>query len=403
MSNGKTTLELKRSVLTKIMVTKSLRVFSSALMSIILPVALMTSGYDLEFIGIITSLVILSNIPFNILLPFFIKHLGLRKILVLLSMLMVTSGVLFFWNANSAIIVIAAIIGMVSPNGTEVGPFQSVEQALISANGKADRRTSLFSTYNFIGYVAMALGSLFSGLPDYFTAAGLNIQFLFLVYSTCAFAQGVIHASMHELDAEPHGEQKHVLDRETRKVVVCFSALFSLDAFGGGFIVKMLLATWFTVRYNISLGSLSIIFFVADVITAFSIVAAPLIAKRIGLLKTMVIVHLCSNIFLICVPLAIDLSLTVVFLFLRQSISQMDVPTRQSYMNGIIKPEHRAGSAAITNTARTAAQSISPPFATMLIGASMYVIPFFLGGCLKIVYDLAIYITFRKIRPPEER
>nr|MDO8114541.1 MFS transporter [Candidatus Sigynarchaeota archaeon] len=396
-------LEMKGSLLAKIYITKSLRVFSSALMSIVLPVALLADGYGLDFIGLITTLVILSNIPFNILLTFFIKHIGTRKILVLLSILMAASGMLFFSSTHPAIIVIAAILGMVSPNGTEVGPFQSVDQSLLSSIGTEDRRTLRLSMYNFIGYMAASAGSLVSGLPDFFSATGLSIQLLFLVYTTCAVIQGIIQASMKEHREEKNDGKKNVLDNETKKFVAKISALYSVDAFGGGFIVKILLVTWFSVRFGIALGSLSFIFFVADVITAISIITAPLVAKRIGLLKTMVLTHLLSNIFLICVPLAADLSWTVIFLFLRQSISQMDVPTRQSYMNAIIKPEDRAGSAAITNTVRTISQSISPPLATAFIDASQYVLPFVLGGGLKIGYDFAIYLVFRKMKPPEEK
>ncbi|MEJ2293755.1 MAG: MFS transporter, partial [Candidatus Lokiarchaeota archaeon] len=371
-------------------------------MSIILPIYLLSEGYNAIFIGIIVSLMIISNIPFNIILTLVIKRLGRRLMLVLLSSLMIISALLFLWDFNAIVIIIASLIGLLSANGTETGPFQSIEQALLSESVESDRRTNIFSVYNLIGYSSMALGTFFSGLPDYLLNIGLTLSFGFIVYAIIGAIQMIIYLSFKNLDDMFDKTDKMLLHSQTRKTVLKLSSLFSIDAFGGGFIVQTLLATWFFLRFNTDLASLSIIFSIANVITAISIVIAPVIAKRIGLLKTMVITHIPSNIFLILVPFAPSLLYAATFLFLRQSISQMDVPTRQSYVNAIIQPEDRASTAAITNTVRTLSSSISPPIATSLIDLGNFVLPFVFGGSIKIVYDVAVYLTFRKIKPPEE-
>jgi MFS family permease len=390
-------------LLQKIMIVKFLRVFGSSLMSIILPLYLLGQGYDVAIVGIVVSLMILSNIPFNILLTLFIKRLGQRFILVFLSALMIISAMLFLWNLNFIMIIIAALIGLLSANGTETGPFQSIEQSIISATIDDEKRTHTFSIYNFVGYASMSLGSLFSGLPDYLPNLTLTLSFAFYVYAIIGLIQLVIYLSFTNIDEIFNRSDKFILHPQSRKTVLKLSSLFAIDAYGGGFIVKTLLTTWFFLRFNVQLISLSLIFFIADIITAVSIFIAPILAKRIGLLKTMVITHIPSNVFLILVPFAPTLLFAVIFLFLRQSISQMDVPTRQSYVNAIIKTEDRASTAAITNTVRTISSSISPPLATSLIEIGNFVLPFVFGGSIKIFYDVAVYFAFRKIKPPEEK
>ena len=385
------------------MIVKFIRVFGSSLMSIILPLYLLSQGYNLAIVGVAVSLMILSNIPFNILLTLLIKRLGQRFILVLLSGLMIISALLFLWNLNIVITIIAASIGLLSANGTETGPFQSIEQSIISVTVDDEIRTHTFSIYNFIGYAAMSLGSLFSGLPDYLPNLALTLSFAFYVYAIIGLIQLVIYFSFTNIDEIFNNSDKLIFHPQSRKTVLKLSSLFSIDAFGGGFIVKTLLTTWFFLRFKVQLISLSLIFSIADIITAISIFFAPILAKRIGLLKTMVITHIPSNFFLIMVPFAPTLIYAVIFLFLRQSISQMDVPTRQSYVNAIITAEDRASTAAITNTVRTISSSISPPLATSLIEIGNFILPFVFGGSIKIVYDVAVYFTFRKIKPPEEK
>ncbi len=387
----------------KVMITKFLRVFISSLISIILPIYLLMDNWSLAFVGVITSLTILSAIPFNILVTYYIRRLGERRILIGLTVLMALSGVLFDWKPNYIVLINAAIIGLVSANGTETGPFQSIEQAIISSMADEKSRTKMFGYYNLVGYTAMSLGSLLSGFPDYLAGMGVDIRVAFYIYTGAAIVQGFVYLTMKELDGMCGTDSKTVMSPKTKKTVTKLSALFSIDAFGGGFIIKNLLTTWFYLKYGMRLEELAVIFFVADVITAISILLAPYVAKRIGLLNTMILTHLPSNIFLMMVPFAPTVQLSVALLFIRQTISQMDVPARQSYTMAIVRSEDRAAAAAVTNTSRTVAQSSSPPFSTALMAAGSYVFPFVLGGAFKIAYDILIYLNFRKIKPPEEK
>jgi MFS family permease len=399
---SRTAIHMSDRTQNKLMVTKFLRVFTCSLISIILPIYLLRDGWALSFVGLITSLTILSAIPFNILVTYYVRRIGERRLLIGLSVLMALSGVLFAWSQNFIMLIMAAIIGLVSANGTETGPFQSIEQAILSTMADEKGRTKMFGYYNLVGYVAMSLGSLFSGLPDYLANLGVEIKVAFYIYTAAAILQGLIYLTMKELDGMCGDDTTAVMAPKTKRTVARLSALFSVDAFGGGFIIKNLLTTWFYLKYGMALEELAVIFFVADIITAISIVLAPRVAKRIGLLNTMVLTHLISNIFLILVPFAPTPELSVGFLFIRQTVSQMDVPARQSYTMAIIRSEDRAAAAAVTNTSRTVAQSVSPPISTALMDAGAFVFPFLLGGAFKIAYDVSIYLSFRKIKPPEE-
>jgi MFS family permease len=387
----------------KVMVTKFLRVFISSLISIILPIYLLMDNWSIEFVGIITSLTILSAIPFNIVVTYYIRRIGERRLLIALSILMAISGVLFAWKPNFIVLIIAAVTGLVSANGTETGPFQSIEQAIISSMADEKTRTKMFGYYNLVGYTAMSLGSLLSGFPDYLSSMNVDIRVAFYIYTGAAIVQGLIYLTMGELDGMCGSSKTTIMSPKTKKIVTKLSALFSIDAFGGGFIIKNLLTTWFYLKYGMRLEELAIIFFVADIITAISIVIAPYIAKKIGLLNTMIFTHLPSNIFLILIPFAPTVWLSVAFLFIRQTISQMDVPARQSYTMAIVRSEDRAATAAVTNTSRTVAQSTSPPFSTQLMAIGSYTFPFVLGGGIKIIYDILIYLSFKDIKPPEEK
>ena len=211
----------------KIMIVKFIRVFGSSLMSIILPLYLISQGYNVTIVGIVVTLMILSNIPFNIILTLVIKRLGQRFILVLLSALMIISALLFLWNLNVVMVIIAASIGLLSAHGTETGPFQSIEQSIISATVDDEKRTHTFSIYNFVGYASMSLGSLFSGLPDYIPRLALTLSFAFYVYAIIGLIQLVIYLSFTNIDEIFDNSSKLILHPESRKTVLKLSSLFS--------------------------------------------------------------------------------------------------------------------------------------------------------------------------------
>lgn len=384
-------------------VTKALRVFAYSYISIILPLYLLRSGYSAFFVGIVVTVAILSSVFYNILISKYADSFGRGRSLILLSFMMALSGLIFALNINNYFILIAAFIGTISVTGTETGPFLSIEQAALTKFTTAEKRTMMYSTYNFIGYTAMAAGSLFSGIPGFLN--NFNLYYLlFYVYVVLALILALIYYLLgSNLELDHKKEIKTPISPDTKKIIIRLSALFSMDAFGGGFVLQSLLSLWFYSRWGLHLSSLSILFFVSGIITALSLFLAARIAKKIGLLNTMVFTHIPSSIFLILIPFSPTAIGSVTFLFARQSLSQMDVPTRQSYMMAIVKPEERTAVAGLTNIPRSIAQASSPALSSFMIQIVQYSVPFVAGGTIKILYDVLIFFTFRKIKPPEEK
>jgi predicted MFS family arabinose efflux permease len=380
---------------------------------------LLASGYTALFVGIVITVTIFASVIFNVIVTLFVGRVGEKRFLIALAFVMALSGLIFAWNPDvftfnstvhlgslvldigkvSPVILLAALLGAISVTGTETGPFQSMEQAMLACSTDDSRRTLKFSYYNFFGYLALSAGSLFPGAVDWLTGSNFDLRLLFFVYSGFAIAMALVYYIMPEIRTVQKDDRKFSVSPETKSTVLKLSLLFSMDSFGGGFVLQSILTMWFSKNWGLDIKSLSLLFAVSGVITAFSIFMAERVARKIGLLNTMVFTHLPSSIFLILIPFAPTVLLAVALLFARQSISQMDVPTRQSYVMAIVKPEDRTAVASLTNIPRTCAQGISPIFASyMIIGA----LPFVLGGGMKIAFDVSIYFTFNKVKPPEE-
>ena len=386
-----------------IFATKGLRVFAYAFLSIILPVYLLQLGYPILVVGAISSLAIGSAAIYNLFIAKYAASFGRRKMLVLLSLLMAVSGVIFALNLGIYSLVVAALVGSISATGTETGPFLNIEAAMLSGMSSNENRTMAFSAYNFVGYVALSLGSLFSGLPSALANSVADMRLLIYVYAGIAVLLAIIYLTMDASVEARHSLGKpQKLSKESRAKILHLAALFSLDSFGGGFVIQTILTIYFYKVWGLQLGSLAVVFFISGIITAISIFMAARIAKRIGLLKTMVFTHAPSSIFLIAIPFAPSALIAVILLFLRQSISQMDVPTRQSYTMAIVDEHERIAAGSLTNTPRTIAQAISPSVASYMLQLSVVQLPFVLGGSFKILYDALVYIRFRKVKPPEE-
>lgn len=386
-----------------LLVTKSIRVFAYGFLSIVLPFYLTMDGYSPETVGIIITIAILSSVFYNIFVSKYADRIGRKRTLQIFSLFMIISAVLFLVN-NLTSIIIAAIFGVISVTGTETGPFLSIEQAAITKFTSEERRTLVFSIYNFLGYGASSLGSLFAGVPSYFLNEILSLQTSIVLYGIIGFILFFLYSMLSdslELNT-PNKAEKKISD-ETKKIIIKLSILFSIDAFGGGFIVQSILSLWFKMHFNMNIGSQSILFFAGGIITAISFFLAERIARKIGLLNTMVFTHIPSNVFLILVAFSPTLYLAIIFLLLRQSLSQMDVPTRQSYMMAIVRPKERTAVGAITNIPRSISQAASPYLSSYAIGLSLFYAPFLISGTLKIFYDVLIFFTFRKIKPPEEK
>ena len=324
------------------------------------------------------------------------------------AILMVLAGIAFSATSNFFLLVIVATIGVISPSGNEIGPFLSVEQASLSHIVSDELRTDVFAWYNLVGSFSTALGALAGCLiaevsqhlglmgadayrPVLLAYAGIGVAMI----AGFAFLSSAIEPITSE-DSRP--PVKAVLGlHESRRTVLKLSLLFALDAFGGGFVIQSIIAYWFHVRFQLDPAMLGTIFMFANLLAGVSALAAGWLARRIGLVNTMVFTHLPSNVLLILVPLMPSVYWAIGLLLLRYSISQMDVPTRQAYTMAVVRPDERSAAAGVTAVARSVGSSISPMLATMFVGSmSLMSLPFFLAGGLKIVYDVLLYRAFSK-------
>jgi len=395
-------------------VTRFVRLFAYGALSVILVFYLVGLGLTGPQAGLVLTLTLFGDVVVSLYLTTRADRLGRRRMLVVGSVLMAAAGLAFASTRNLFFLILAGTIGVISPSGNEVGPFLSIEQAALSHIVPATARTDVFAWYTLAGSVATATGALFGGsvtqalqgkafspVDSYravvFLYAGFGIVLAFLFTRLSAFT---------EVDAvETGAPAPHFLGMaRSQNLVLKLSGLFALDSFGGGFVVQSFAAYWFYLRFGVEPRTLGAIFFWANLFAGFSALLASRLAKRIGLVRTMVFTHLPSNVLLILVPLMPTLPLAVLVLLLRFSISQMDVPARQSYTMAVVPPEERSAVGGFTAVARTSGAALSPLFAGFLFSRpSLISAPFFIAGTLKIVYDLLLYISFRKLRPPEER
>jgi MFS family permease len=397
--------------------TRALRLFAYGLTSVVLVLHLAAAGLPQARIGLLLTLTLLGDTAISLFLTTRADRFGRRRTLVVGAALMLLAAAVFATSTSFPLLLLAATVGVLSPSGNEVGPFLAVEQAALSQQVAPQRRTATFAWYQLTGSLATAAGSLAGGaLVEGLQRAGLSPLASYRGVSLGYGLLGLLLVALFlrlstAVEAPPReGEQAGPAPRavlglhRSRGVVARLSALFALDAFAGGFVVQSYVAFWFHARFGASPAVLGAIFFGANVLAGFSALSAAAIARRIGLINTMVATHLPSNVLLALVPLMPTLPLAVAVLFLRFAISQMDVPTRQSYTMAVVEPDERSAAAGVTGMVRTVGAALSPLLAGPLYAvASLASVPFFLSGGLKIVYDLALWRSFRSVRPPEER
>jgi MFS family permease len=395
--------------------TRVLRMFGYGFLAVVLVLYLAALGIDAGPIGIILTLTLLGDTVISLWLTTSADRIGRRRVLIAGSLLMVVAGVVFALTSWVPLLILAATIGVISPTGNEVGPFLAVEQAALSQATPDVRRTPTFAWYNLAGYVATAIGALAAGfLGQMLLAAGYAAvdayRAVVIGYAIVGLLMAIVFWGVGSaVEAPPSARGAEVgrrfgLGERSRGIVARLSALFAIDAFGGGFIPQSLMAYWFHLRFGVEPAVLGGIFFGANILAAVSSLSASRIAARIGLINTMVFTHLPSNVLLILVPLMPTLPLAVLVLLLRFSLSQMDVPTRQSYVISVVEPDERSAAAGITGIARTTGAAISPALSAPLVAtAGLASAPFFLAGGLKIAYDLLLYRAFTSGRAPDER
>jgi MFS family permease len=397
--------------------SRFVRLFAYGSLSVILVFYLVSLGLREAQIGLLLTLTLAGDLVISLLLTTRADRLGRRRMLIVGAVLMAGAGVAFASTKDLLFLIIAGTIGVISPSGNEVGPFLSIEQAALSHVIPARSRTEVFAWYTLAGSVATALGALCGGAAAQVVqktslSASDSYRVVVLLYAALGVGLAFLFtrlSSSTEVDVSATASSSAVTAREffgvgrSRSIILKLSSLFALDSFAGGFVVQSFAAYWFYLRFGVPPAKLGLIFFWANVLAGISALFASRLATRIGLVRTMVVTHLPSNVLLLLVPLMPNLTLAVIVLLVRFSISQMDVPTRQSYTMAVVSPEERSAAGGITGVARTAGAAISPIFAGLLFSRPLLIdVPFFIAGALKIAYDLALYRQFAAIRPPEE-
>ncbi len=395
-------------------VTRFIRLFSYGSLSVVLVFYLSALGLNEAQTGLLLTLTLLGDTVISLILTTQADRIGRRRMLIIGAVLMAGAGLAFASTRNFLFLVAAGTIGVISPSGNEVGPFLPIEQAALSHVVPARERTTVFAWYALAGALATATGSLFAGvLTQVLQKAAVPVisseRTIIVFYAAMGVLLGLLFhhlspaAEVRQEESLASGQRTLLGIGASRSVVLRLSGLFALDAFGGGFIVQSFAAYWFYLRFGVAPATLGGIFFGANVLAGISALVAPRLAARFGLIRTMVFTHLPSNILLLLIPLMPNLPLAVLTLFLRFSISQMDVPTRQSYTMAIVRPDERSAAAGITGVARTTGAALAPVFAGLLFAhPSLINLPFFIAGTLKIIYDLLLYRAFVRTEPPEE-
>jgi MFS family permease len=394
--------------------TRVLRMFGYGFLAVVLVLYLAALGIDSTLIGVILTLTLLGDTVISLWLTTRADRIGRRRVLVAGSILMIVAGIVFAITSWVPLLILAATIGVISPTGNEVGPFLAVEQAALSQATPDARRTPTFAWYNLAGYLATATGALAAGLlSQVLLATGFAAvdayRAVVLGYAVVGAAMAIVFWRVGAAVEAPARTTDDDIGRRlglgrSRGIVGRLSALFALDAFGGGFIPQSLMAYWFHLKFGVEPAVLGGIFFGANILAAVSSLSASRIAARFGLVNTMVFTHLPSNVLLLLVPLMPTLPLAILVLLLRFSLSQMDVPTRQSYVMAVVDPDERSAAAGVTGIARTTGAALSPALSTPLVAsAGLAAAPFFLAGGLKILYDLLLYRAFTSGRAPDER
>jgi MFS family permease len=393
--------------------TRIIRLFCYGFLSVILALYLAQAGLTERQIGLLFTLTLAGDAGITLWLTTSADRVGRKRILALGALLMLLAGIVFVFTRDPLLLMAAAVVGVISPSGNEIGPFLSVEQASLSQLVADQTRTRIFAWYNLVGSFATATGALAGGwLAQALQASGLSqldsYRVVLMGYGIGGLILAMLFLSLsREIEVPARaaaGFSRRVLGlHRSRRVVIQLSALFAIDAFAGGLIVQSMMAYWFHLKFGVEAGVIGSIFFGANILAGISALLAVRLAERIGLINTMVFTHIPSNICLILVPLMPSLALAIAVLLLRFSISQMDVPTRQSYTMAVVLPDERSAASGVTSIARSVGAAISPSLTGLFLGIPTLIsAPFFLAGGLKIAYDLLLFRSFRLVKPLEE-
>jgi MFS family permease len=383
---------------------RALRGFGDGFATIVLPVYLAKIGFGAAQIGLVAATALLGTAILTLAIGLIAPRHDLRRLLIAGAVLMIATGVAFPAVEQIGLIAAVAFFGTVNPSTGDIGVLIPIEHAALAQGAVDHDRTRIFARYSLIGALSMAAGALAAAAPQLLTRIGVSelsaLRTMFYAYAVL----GLVSAAIYYCLPRGNIEQRSAVAplNVSRGVVYRLAALFSVDAFAGGFVVQSLLAVWLFKRFDMSLAAASLFFFWSGVLSAFSYPLAAIIARRIGLVNTMVFTHIPSNLFLILAALSPNLIVALAFLLLRSALSQMDVPTRSSYVMAVVTPPERPAAASVTAVPRSLASSLSPALAGVLLGGPFLGAPLVICGALKILYDAALLFSFRHIKPPEE-
>src|SRR5579864_5006031 len=400
-----------------ILVMRGLRQLSYGLLAVILGVVLAGEGFSPAAIGVLITVSLVGDMVGTYVIGLLADTWGRRRMLAGLSLLMAATGVIFGLVTSYPVLLVAAFFGTLGTTASETAPFLPIDQAILAQITTPERRTALFARYNLVASFSAAGGALVAGLPGLLVQAGLPLasgtRLLFGAYAVLAL---IVAGLSLRLSSDVEAPRPYPMQVEriwqrlaprlarSRGIIWRLTALFSVDALAGGLVVQSLVALFFHLRFGVPLTTLSVLFFGANLLSALSFLAAVPLARRFGLLNTMVFTHLPSNVLLALVAFAPTFPIAAALLLLRQALSHMDVPTRQAYTMALVDPQERTAAASVTSLARSLGSAASPVFSGLLLQGLLLILglPFILAGALKAGYDLTLWVVFRRVHLPEE-
>jgi MFS family permease len=385
-----------------LLIGRALRAFVDGYVAVLLPAYLLALGMGTWAVGLISTATLLGSALATLAVGAWGHRFHNRSLLLAAALLMAATGLSFaslsaFWP-----MLLVAFIGTLNPSSGDVSVFLPIEHARLAEAAQGDARTALFARYSLTGALCAALGALAAAVPDWLVGSGIDrlasFRAMFVVYALAGLAVWLLYRRLPE--PQPHEQPARPAPLgPSRGIVIRLAGLFSIDAFAGGLVVNSLLALWLFERYGLSLTAAGAFFFWAGLLTAASQLAAPWVAKRFGLLNTMVFTHIPSSICLILAALVSSLHVALGLLLLRAALSQMDVPTRSAFVMAVVTPPERAAAASFTAVPRSLASAVSPSLGGAMFAVGWLAAPLVACGLLKIVYDLAIWSAFRKVKP----
>jgi MFS family permease len=389
-----------------LLVIRLLQAFAASFVSISFAIYLNTLGFSISQIGLILTGGLISSTLLNLAAGFLESKLGRRKLLIFFGLFSTIAGLVFTLSTSNILLIIVAILASMGYGGG-FSAAQMLERVIVAQSCEDDRRTELYAIRTTIGSLATAIGSLFTGILVFLNSLGFNepnsYRIMFGIFTLLNTVNVILYTRLdREAEVEITNHQKVKLSGKSKRYVILLSVLFSMDALGGAFITRSLVAYWLFERFDLTMESIGMVFSASSLLAAASFMVAARISKRIGLINTMVWSHLPSNIMMASIPYMPSLE-TSLFLYLGRSLlSQMDVPTRQSYTMAIVEPEERARFQSLLNLPRSFTLAIGPSISGYIMQYIGLSTPFLVAGVIKAAYDILLWLTFKDIKPPEE-